>query len=126
MILFVLLSASLISCAQVSVPNVKFCVNKGEAGVECDYTNGGPSERHSASEWQSMSVGIAATDMASLTALLGTIRKLCFNSNRCTFEQYKEIEKTSSILYESPDDDCSMWNNCPMAYACRAKLQFHP
>lgn len=81
-----------LGCATVNVKNVRFCGDKGEQGAVCDWTLGGPTEHLSKPVWDEARLGMACTDMDSVTSILGVIKKLCFDSRRCTYDERREIE----------------------------------
>lgn len=99
-ILSVMLSvSSLSSCAHVPVPNAEFCGDKGTHGAVCDYTNGGPTTQLNKLQWDQKRFGMACTEVSTITKLLGVIRKLCFDTGRCTYEEYKSLEKKVLRMY---------------------------
>lgn len=98
--LFVTLFASSLSgCTKVPIKNEEFCADKGRLGAVCNWTNGGPTTQLTKPEWDQKRFGMACTEVESITRLLGVIRKLCFDSGRCTYEEYKSLEKAVMKLY---------------------------
>lgn len=99
-ILFVILfGLSLDGCAHVSVPNTEWCGDKGTHGAVCDYSNGGPTTQLNKPQWDQKRFGMACTEVSNVTKLLGVIKKLCFDTGRCTYEEYKALEKKVMRLY---------------------------
>lgn len=100
-----LFGSSLSGCAVVPVSNSQFCADKGKVGATCDWTNGGPTVHLTKPEWDKKRFGMACTEVSTITKLLGVIKKLCFDSGRCSFEEYKELEKSVLKLYRKLDFD---------------------
>ena len=101
----ILLSGTLfvfvLSCAKVHIANERFCADKGRLGAVCDYINSGPPKRYSKEDWDQIRFGMVCTDAAAITRLLGVIRKFCFDSGRCTYEEYKELERNVRRVYSN-------------------------
>lgn len=63
-------------------------------GATCEFTNGGEPEHYDKETWDYMrfNLGMACTEVSSLTELLGVIKKLCFDTGRCTYKEYAAVE----------------------------------
>jgi hypothetical protein len=89
----------------VKVPNSEFCADKGTQGAVCEFTNGGPSSRFNKIQWDQKRFGMACTEVETVTKLLGVIKKLCFDTGRCSFEEYKQLEARVMKLYRKVGRD---------------------
>lgn len=94
-----LFASSLSGCAHVKVTNEEFCGDKGTLGATCDWTNGGPTTKLNKPQWDQKRFGMACAKVESITRLLGVIKKLCFDTGRCTYEEYKYVEKKVLRMY---------------------------
>jgi len=95
-----LFASSLSGCAKIQVKNEQVCADKGRLGAVCGWTNGGPETQLSKPQWDQKRFGMACAEVDSITRLLGVIKKLCFDTGRCTYEEYKSLEKKVMRLYK--------------------------
>ena len=92
------------SCTTVSVPNERVCVDKSVGGATCGYTNTNDVERYSKAEWDEMRIGWACMEVPALTRLIGVIKKLCFDTNKCSYDEKKQVKAALdhiNVMYEN-------------------------
>lgn len=89
-----------LSCSHVKVKNFEFWADKGQRGAVNGWINGGPDRSLNKLQWDKARFGMACTEVSNLTMLLGVVKKLCFDTGRCTYEEYKQLEARVMRLYK--------------------------
>lgn len=86
------------SCAQVAIHDHELCGDKGFLGAACYHTETDASEKIPKPQWDDRRFGQICTTAEAIADWKQAIEKLCTQTNECTYDVQKQIQRWSKIL----------------------------